>query len=344
MAGLKKPHLPIVIRVAAEAAARMPSQAALLIMLFHFLSSWAGYFILGEEFSRSMVDMVYYYVVTGSSVGYGDLSPATAEGRLFGAVWVIPGALAGFAWFIGKAIIIITSSARKIMTGTADYSHKQGHNLIIGYVFGETEKLISELPQGQKAIIVSDTNLEGKVPKGVDWVHSQDLSDEGKMRQAGFEGAHRVMVLTDDDDVTMSVCLSICQAWPEKRVVSLFKNERKASLVRGNCRSIETVTSPSASLMARAVDGPGTASVIERLLSSKMDDTLGHAIWDSRDATVSEIRDALDLNQCLLIAVEDESGQPDLIPDVFHVVKRGQSVYYLGKRGFSSILIDGTTS
>ena len=288
--------------------------------------------------------MVYYYVVTGSSVGYGDLSPATAEGRLFGAVWVIPGALAGFAWFIGKAIIIITSSARKIMTGTADYSHKTGHNLIIGYVFGETEKLISELPQGQKAVIISDINLEGKAPEGVDWVHSQDLSDESKMRQAGFEGAHRVMILTDDDEVTMSACLSICQAWPEKRVVALFKNERKAELIKGNCRSIETVTSPSASLIARAVDGPGTASVIERILSSKMDDTLGHAVWGSKNTVVTTVRDVLSQNGCLLIAVESENGQPDLIPDDLHVVKRGQNVYYLGKRSFSSILIDGTTS
>lgn len=335
-------RFPIILRVALELTAKMPLRSTLIAIGSHFALSWMGYAVLGEELAKSPVNMIYNYVVTGSSVGYGDLAPQTAAGRLFAAFWVIPGSLAGFAWIIGRIIQHLSSSARKKMTGTAEYSHVRDHVLIIGYVKGETDALITETQPGKSStILMSQDNIEGRVPGDLPWVYAPDLADVDALKRAGVDGAQKVMVMIGDDDATLATCLALCGNWPGKRVVALFRDGRKASLLNGNCPSVEAVVSPAASLLARASDGPGTASVIHRLLSVKIDDTLEHASWTGNDVTVAEIAKVMSNHQCLLVAIGSGKGEPDLVPDPNTVVHNGENVYYIGKASYSAFNASG---
>ena len=324
--------LPLILRAAVEASARMSGRVAVAAMAAHFLSSWAGYAAMGEAFAFRPADMLYNYVVTGSSVGYGDLAPQTEGGRIFASLWVIPGAIAGFAWIIGKAIATMTANARKAMTGAASYAHRRGHVLVVGHVAGETATLLREAaPTGERPVIVSATSLEGRAPEGADWVLSPDLSDVEALTRAGIEGASHVMVMTGDDDATLAACLAICGAWPGRRAVALFREARKARLLHGNCPSIEAVVSPAASLLARAADGPRTAAVVERLLSRQVDDSLNHATWDGPARSVTEVSRAVAASGGVLIAVGEAGSDPDLLPDPGRILPPGADIYYLGR-------------
>lgn len=340
-------RFPYVFRAVIEITARTPTQTALACIAFHFCVSWAVFYMLDESPAAGFIDMFYYYVVTGSSVGYGDMSAQTQFGRLFTGVWVIPGALAGLAWLIGKIILMSSSSRRKILNGTADFTHRANHAVIIGYVQGETERLISQLlgfqDERQKNVIISAVSLEGRVPQDTDWVFSTDLADVAAMRRAGISSASKVMIMTGHDDTTLTTCLSLASQMREQKAVALFQDAKKAGLLRGNCPNIEAVVSPGAALLARAVDGPGTGSVIENLLCAHTDDTLAHAVWDGPPMTVGMIRDFMDDAGCLLIAVGKNEG-PDLVPAKTRLVETGENLYYIGKESFKTFSTQGGRS
>lgn len=330
-------RLPLVLRAAVEASARMSGRVALAAMGLHFLSSWAGYAALGEPLAAHPADMIYNYVVTGSSVGYGDLAPQGAAGRMFASFWVIPGAIAGFAWMIGKAIAAVTASMRKTMTGNASYAHRRGHVVVIGHVPGETATLLREIPVTEvRPVIVSASSLEGREPADADWVLSPDLSDVDVLRRAGIENASRVLVMTGDDDATLAACLALCGSWPAMRAVALFREARKARLLHGNCPSVEAVVSPAASLLARAADGPRTAMVVERLLSRRVDDSLNHATWNGPRETVAAIAEAVRATGSVLIAVGEKGSDPELLPDPARLLPPGADLYYLGRVNLDS--------
>lgn len=138
---------------------------AAAVTLGHALIAAAGLFLLGEtQLVSSVTQFVYYYIVTGSSVGYGDFSPTTEAGRLFTALWVIPGSISIFAFVIGKIIGEISMGMRRIMNGYGDFSDKAGHLVVIGRVEGQTDRLLEEterLHGARDVMIVSTHDLAG---------------------------------------------------------------------------------------------------------------------------------------------------------------------------------------
>ncbi|GAM63533.1 putative potassium channel protein [Vibrio ishigakensis] len=68
---------------------------ALLLILCYSAFVYFGYRLTGEHaLTDKLVDFIYFLAVTGSTVGYGDMSPSTASGRMFTAFFVIPLSLA----------------------------------------------------------------------------------------------------------------------------------------------------------------------------------------------------------------------------------------------------------
>jgi voltage-gated potassium channel len=69
----------------------------LTLSLLLTLTIGSGFYMLVEGWS--VLDAVYFSVVTLATVGYGDLSPTTAPGKLFTIAYIVAGIglLAGFA-------------------------------------------------------------------------------------------------------------------------------------------------------------------------------------------------------------------------------------------------------
>ncbi len=67
---------------------------------FHFGVSWGLLFLIGGENISSGDIFWYFYLISATTVGYGDYSPATEAGRMVTVLWVIPGGIALFTTII----------------------------------------------------------------------------------------------------------------------------------------------------------------------------------------------------------------------------------------------------
>jgi voltage-gated potassium channel len=313
------------------------SKTAILVTLGHALISYAGLCLLGEtDLVANAVRFFYYYVVTGSSVGYGDFSPTTTAGEFFVAVWVIPGALAIFAIILTKLIGSLALMLRKFMSGFGNYANSTGHIVIVGYVAGQTEGLLAETKDAQDSsdtIIVTTTdNLP--LPDRIARVRTTTLSNTDNLVRAGVCGAKSIVVMAQSDNETMTVCLALSALKTPAHVVAYFRDAGQANLVRPHCPGFEFVVSTSVQQVSRAIVDPGASKVFAQLASTSLGATLHSVDYDGGDTTVGALRAKLQtLNATLIGYQDDHDHEPILeINDQMRIGQEHTLIYISAQR------------
>lgn len=324
-----------ILKSALAEAVEMRWSFAIAITLLHAFSTYAGFTVLGEaELVSNWIQFVYFYIVTGSSVGYGDFSPSTEPGKLFAALWAIPGAISLFAFLIGKIIGSITLAMRKTMNGFGDFSQKTGHVVVLGHVPGQTEKLLDEtrrLHGSRDVVIVATDDLSG-LQKDWAFVRASSLSRREDIRRAGIQGADFVVVLGRDDDESMAACLAVSALDPRGHVVAYFREEGGAELVKSHCGNIEVVTSISVGQVARALSDPGAGQVLRNLVSTRIGATLHSMAFQGRpQITAGDLGAWLrERHSATLIGYRPgPEAEPVMEMGADTKIESGQTIYYI---------------
>ncbi|WP_376767931.1 potassium channel family protein [Jiella pacifica] len=245
----------------------------------HLAVSWLLLAIVGEsDFVSRPVDFVYYYIVTATTVGYGDLSPQTGAGRLVAAFFVLPGAIAIFTAVLGKLLAAVSNTWRGRMKGLGNFSDRADHDVVMGWQEATTRRLLGlihrERRDGEAVTVLIAKDLEqNPAPENVDYVRVDRLADPAGLERAGAVNARSIIVRGVSDDETLAAALVASATCPRAHVVAYFDFESTASILRQQNSRIESVTSLSSELMVRAARDPGTSVVANLLLSAGKDDT-----------------------------------------------------------------------
>lgn len=292
-------------------------RAALLWTLFHMLSVYIGYQIIGEtHLVTSATTFVYYYVTTGSSIGYGDLAPLTENGRLFFTYWVAPGSLATFAFILTKLLGSLALLVRQFMNGLGNFENAHNHFVIIGYIPGETEKLLAETKvarEGNETVVV--TTLESlPLPDHISRVRATSLHNKEDLIRAGIKGADTVVIMMRDDNRATATCLAVNAIKTDAHVVAFFDDEEQKDLVEPSCSPNFTfLVSSNVCQVSREVVDPGAGEVLAQLSSINNGATMGKIDYAGPDTTIAEIRQKLeDRNANLLGYCCDRDKTPIL--------------------------------
>ncbi|KKM00887.1 hypothetical protein LCGC14_1799960, partial [marine sediment metagenome] len=125
-------------------------QAVAIATLLHMFLIWLLLGLAGETVLSPVSTFVYYYIVTTSTVGYGDFSASTDLGRWIVAILQIPFGLALFGVLLGKTGQTVTYLIRRAMTGDKNFSHFNNHIIIFGWHQIRTKKMIDYILADQK--------------------------------------------------------------------------------------------------------------------------------------------------------------------------------------------------
>lgn len=316
---------------------------ALGIALLHAAVTALGFLLIGEEeLVSGVTQFVYFYTVTGSSVGYGDFSPVSDAGKLFAAIWVIPGAISLFAFLLGKAVASLTQVMRNIMNGLGDFSDKTGHVVVVGHVPGQTELLLEEarrLHGRQDIVIVSTEDIPG-LKSEWRFIRATSLSQRADLERAGVAGAAYIVVLGRDDDESLAAAMAVGALKPRGHVVAYFREPGPADLIESYCPDVETVTSISVQMVARALVDPGAGSVMMALASTKTGATLYSLTLDCPGgATVARLRTELSERGASLIGYLPEGTDiPEMVLTPDMVIEAGRPLYYIARERLGDAL------
>jgi voltage-gated potassium channel len=218
------------------------------------------------------VDVFYFTVVSLATVGYGDISPVTAEARLTNALLLTP--IRIFIWmvFLGTTYQLVLLRYRESFQMEQLRSRLNGHTIVCGFgVKGRA--IVSELlalGRAAEDIVVIDSSeeaVQAAAAQGMPALRG-DASSEAILRAAAVEKAAHVMAAPNRDDACVLMCLTVRTLAPEVRLVASAREEENVKLLYR--AGADVVVAPSVSggrLMAAAARQEAVTPFLEDLLS-----------------------------------------------------------------------------
>ncbi|MBB3952589.1 potassium channel family protein [Aureimonas jatrophae] len=262
------------------AVAELAWSALAVMALAHALVSWMLLALAGEgKLTGDAVDFLYYYLVSATTTGYGDLAPVTRAGRLVGVLFVLPGGIALFTAVLGKMLTGVGHLWRQRMMGLNDYGDRQGHFVVLGWHEDITPRLIEMLASERAGgtpptVLVAKALERNPLPEMTDFIRVDRLADPEALRRSGASRARALVVRGQNDDETLAAALVASQGVETPHIVAYFEDVRTAAMLRRQEPRIEAIASLSSELIVRAAHDPGASLVASLLFSPARRDTV----------------------------------------------------------------------
>jgi voltage-gated potassium channel len=233
--------LPLVVRNRAgfdRRADLSPFQAAALTAFVAVqLYGTVGAYVLREQYTgiETWTDAFYYIVVTGTTVGYGDATPTTADAKLFTLSVLIVGT-AAFGAAFGSLIVPALETRLTAAFGTmtaSQLSLLEDHVVVLG--------------SGDLTEPLRDRDIS---------VLTDDPTDTEALLDARVDAARGVVAATDDDARNTLAIIAARQANPDVRIVAAATDQRHVDKLEGV--GADAVVSPAViggQLLGRSVLG-----------------------------------------------------------------------------------------
>jgi len=209
----------------------------------------AGTYALREEFGNvsTLVDAFYFTLVTASTVGFGDVTPAPSSptAKLFTMSVIVVGVASfgiAISTLLGPTIEARLTNALGYMTDS-QLELLENHLLILGY--GDlTEPMLEELGnRSSTAIVTTDDDHARELSERGYSVLVDDPSDEDPLRRAGIAEARAILVATNDDAQDALAILTAAELNPDIPIIAAATNRENVDKLRR--AGADTVISPA---------------------------------------------------------------------------------------------------
>jgi voltage-gated potassium channel len=252
----------------------------------------------------SLIDVVYFTMITITTVGYGDIVPVSDAARLIDAFFVTPVRI--FVWFIflGTAYQFIIQRLIEEWRMTRLQEQLRDHMILCGFghsgSIAATELLLRGWKPEQVVVVDQDADEVARAAeRGFICMHG-DASSEELLRMAGIARARAVIVSVGRDDTTVLVVLTIRELSKDVRLIANVSEPENIKLVKAG--GADVVVSPprfGGVLMADAVESRSTVDFVSELISYR-----GTYQLVEREPRPEEIgRDARDIDGTLIVEV-----------------------------------------
>lgn len=319
-------RLSTVLRRGARRVPKHYEIAAMLVALY--AASVVVFRLAGEGDLSDPFNVLWWTVVTFTTVGYGDISPTTALGETW-AIFVLVVGVGLMAVLLGEVASSVVSSRARSMNGLKSYRALSDHTVVLGYELGTTEDILSEIHAnidwaGEEIVLVDERLQQNPYPERCHFVRAPLTSDDA-VERSGLDAADHVVVFGRTDHETALTALLAARVATRAHVVAYVREaSSKHAVTRVNSR-ISVVAPISACAVVQELQNPGVVDLVADLMDNKgqsvyrvrvpeMLDTAPHAA-----VTVGALRQHYALKGATLIGA-DADGQRVLNPaDGFHL-------------------------
>ncbi|ELZ32942.1 kef-type k+ ransport system, NAD-binding component [Halogeometricum pallidum JCM 14848] len=235
---------------------------------------------------NNLLDAFYFSLVTGSTVGYGDITPSTAVGELF-TLSVVLVTVSSFAVVLGVVFtpLIEARLSRALGRMTEEQLDLlENHVLVLGY--GDlTEPILEELTAKADVLILTDDEERTRrlTERGYT-VLTADPSDEDSQHRGRVESARAVVVATNNDAEDALGILTARQLNPDVTIVAAASQRENVNKLKR--AGADTVISPAtlgAHFLAESALGGEGVEELERRLMTEDPSRAGEAVQEAID-------------------------------------------------------------
>lgn len=237
----------------------------------------------------TFADVLYFTMITVTTVGYGDIVPVTQSARMFDTFVVTPIRL--FVWliFLGTAYDFLLRRTWQRWRMRVIQRQLSGHVIIAGYGTSGTEALRELIrrdvdPTGIVVIDPSERALENAEECGA-VVLEADATRDTSLAAARIEQATTLMVSAGRDDTTILIVLTARRLSSNVRISAVIRSDDNEPLARQ--AGADVVINPASFaglLLAGSTNGPHVSDYLTDLAAAQ-----GRVALHERDATPADV-------------------------------------------------------
>jgi len=242
------------------------------MLSFYSVSTYFFLYLADEKALLNIHDYVYWLVVTGSTVGYGDMSPSTIAGKWLVALYVIPMGLSIFALVLGRVASWVSQQWQRGAKGL-NALNVSNHVLVIGWNGKRTEQLIkllliekSNSVEKPEIVLCVRADITNPFPSAIEFVHVDSFNNDNDMDKACVETAATILIDNPRDDMTMTTALYCSKRNKKAHKVAYFEDESLVPLLQQHCSEIECTPSVAVEMLAKSAFDPGSSLLHHDLL------------------------------------------------------------------------------
>ena len=221
----------------------------------------------------SLLDALYYTVVTLSTTGYGDIAPASPGARLVNVVFITPARILFLIILVGTTLEVLTEQYRGQFRRDRWRSAVKDHYVVCGYGTKGRSAIEALLENGvpRERIVVVERDpraAQQAVNAGLATIEGSS-SRSAVLAEAHVERATAIIVAPDADDAAVLTTLTARQLTNgQVRIVTTAREAENAPLLRQSGAHQVVVSSATAGrLLGLATTDPPVIDVVEDLLT-----------------------------------------------------------------------------
>jgi len=232
----------------------------------------------------SIPDTLWWFCITITTVGYGDMFPVTIAGKISALLIMFIGIGLGALVLSNIASSFITNiiaKGRLKMNGLKDFSQCNDHIVIMGWRGDETKQLIHNILAdknriNRKIIIVSNSLEHHPLQKEfhVNFVKGQ-LTSEDVCIRSGISTASKVIINAKDDQTTIFTTLAVVHYDDDDpaEIVAHIKDPDNIQHIKRIANHITIVYSLANDLIVQEMQDKGVSELLSYLLSNHQPST-----------------------------------------------------------------------
>jgi len=221
----------------------------------------------------SFIDVVYFTMITVTTVGYGDIVPVSPQARLLDALVVTPIRFGIWFLFLGTAYQLIL---RKYMEGyrmTKLQATLDGHIIVCGFGhtgLSATKELLARGVKTEQIVAIDPQEARVRLAGSLGVAAFQaDSTREAVLRDAVIDRAKTVIIAAGRDDASALTLLTARHLHPTVRIIVSAKEEENVKLFKqGGADAIVSPATFGGYIIAAAVDHGHMVHYLDDLLTA----------------------------------------------------------------------------
>ena len=318
------------------------------MLAFYAVSSYVLLLLADETALLDIHDFIYWLVVTGSTVGYGDMSPSTPAGKWIVSLYVIPMGLSIFALVLGRVASWVSQQWQKGAKGL-NALNIENHILVLGWNGKRTEQLLrlllierENLIDNPEIVLCVRADITNPMPADIEFVKVDSFNQDGDMDKACVASAQTILIDNPQDDMTMTTALYCSKRNKDAHKVAYFEDESLVKLLQQHCPEIECTPSVAVEMLAKSAFDPGSSLLHHDLLDvyegqAQFSSTIP---TDAKDVLVKDIFYYLKENHdAIFIGVTDNHDIHNIVvnPPLTKALHGGDKIFYIADKRINNI-------
>lgn len=264
-------HLQKLIYLSRDILSRHGWMVISIILTALYVGAYAG-FSLYEEM-EILNNYTWWFIVTVTTVGYGDYAPGSEGGRFVAGIVMLVG-IGIIGLFIGTITEKVVTFSSRRTRGLLKMKRSE-HTILFGYREGSTECVIEELravdPDSELTLCSEHTDLDPIDDPKVLFIKG-DLASNDVLSRSNAKEAKQVIIHGTDDNQSFFCAYAFRSINEHARMICHMDSEEhyeKIMKLPSDDPSLNKVILPLADrLVAQELQEPGSSEVIQQLISN----------------------------------------------------------------------------